>query len=107
MKLMSIYVAGFGCLRDADFDLNKEITVLTEDNGFGKSTLAAFIRVMLFGFEGEKSRNELEKERARFAPWGGAEIQHSLSRQGGIRPIDPFPRSRPQQERRGSPWRRP
>jgi uncharacterized protein YhaN len=71
MRLLSVYVAGFGKLRDADFDFNKEITALCEKNGFGKSTLAAFIRVMLFGFEGEKSRSELEKERARFAPWGG------------------------------------
>ena len=53
MRLLSVYVAGFGKLRDADFDFNKEITAICEKNGFGKSTLAAFIRVMLFGFEGE------------------------------------------------------
>ena len=48
------------------------INTFVQDNGWGKSTLAAFIRVMLYGFDGEAKRNDIENERRRYRPWSGA-----------------------------------
>lgn len=48
------------------------INTFVQDNGWGKSTLAAFIRVMLYGFDGETKRNDIENERKRYRPWSGA-----------------------------------
>ena len=45
---------------------SKATLLAITENGFGKSTLAAFIRVMLYGFSGESKRSELENERKRF-----------------------------------------
>jgi uncharacterized protein YhaN len=47
------------------------INTFVQDNGWGKSTLAAFIRVMLYGFDGETKRNDIENERKRYRPSGG------------------------------------
>ena len=48
------------------------INTFVQDNGWGKSTLATFIRVMLYGFDGEAKRNDIENERKRYRPWSGA-----------------------------------
>ena len=36
-----------------------------------KSTFAAFLKVMFYGFDGDNRRNEDGNERLRFRPWGG------------------------------------
>ena len=69
MKLISAHIEGFGKLSDVDFDFDDEITFFERENGWGKSTLAAFIKVMLYGFEGEGKRDDLTNERKRYSPW--------------------------------------
>ena len=71
MKLISCHIDGFGCLRDTDVDLRGGLNVFLRENGLGKSTFAAFIRVMFYGFEGEGRRDPADNERRRFLPWGG------------------------------------
>ena len=69
MKLISCYVSGFGKIHDERFDFNDGLNVFCEDNGFGKSTLASFIKVMLYGFEDENKKSLKDKEREKFRPW--------------------------------------
>ena len=45
------------------------LNTVCEENGFGKSTLAVFLRVMLYGFDREHVRNEIENERKHYLPW--------------------------------------
>ncbi|MGN0484256.1 MAG: ATP-binding protein [Lachnospiraceae bacterium] len=71
MYIESCHIENFGKLQDVHFDFSQQLNVIKEENGWGKSTLAAFLRVMFFGFANEGKRNELEKERKRFAPWQG------------------------------------
>ena len=52
MKLKTCHITGFGKINDRSFDFNNGLNVFCEENGFGKSTLASFIKVMLYGFEG-------------------------------------------------------
>ena len=69
MRLLGCRINGFGKWRDVAFDFTEGVNSFCEENGWGKSTLAGFIKVMLFGFQNERARDELENERRRYAPW--------------------------------------
>lgn len=71
MRLISCDIENFGKISNRHFDFSEGCNVICEENGWGKSTLAAFIRVMLFGFENANSRDEINNERRRFTPWQG------------------------------------
>ncbi len=70
MKLCACHIENFGKLCDFHLEFQEEYTALCCENGWGKSTLAAFIRVMFYGFEGEKKRKE-RNERNFYRPWQG------------------------------------
>lgn len=78
MKLDSLHVENFGALHNFSMTFESGINVLYEENGWGKSTLAAFIRVMLYGFDGDRRRSG-DSERARFRPWQGGTFGGTLS----------------------------
>ena len=69
MKLISCHVDNFGKLQDFNYKFNDMVSIIHQDNGWGKSTLATFVRVMFFGFLGENKRNIIENERKRYKPW--------------------------------------
>ncbi|MCR4705642.1 MAG: AAA family ATPase [Lachnospiraceae bacterium] len=69
MKLISCHIENFGKLQNFDYQFHDGKNVICADNGWGKSTLAAFIRVMLFGFDRDGKQSKLENERKRYAPW--------------------------------------
>ena len=66
MKLISCHIENFGKLSNQEFDFS-QITCINEKNGFGKTTLAVFIKSMLYGLE-YKRRKELY-DRTRYLPW--------------------------------------
>ncbi|MGM9942096.1 MAG: AAA family ATPase [Bulleidia sp.] len=69
MRLIHCHIENFGCLHDFDYDFNAGLNVIYHDNGWGKSTLASFIRVMFYGFENETKRAVGDRERAQKDPW--------------------------------------
>ena len=71
MKMIECNIMNFGTLSDFHYDFEQGINRIVRGNGFGKSTLAAFIRVMLYGFEGEGKRDLLSRERKFYEPWQG------------------------------------
>lgn len=71
MKLVSCHIENFGKLCNQDFQFSDGINIWKEENGWGKSTLAAFLKVMFFEFENERKRTTLEKEREKYRPWQG------------------------------------
>ena len=71
MKLIQCHIENFGKLHQQSFDFTNGKNVFCQDNGWGKSTLAAFVKVMFFGFANEKKRDDLENERKRYKPWQG------------------------------------
>ena len=60
MKLISCYIENFGGLSQFSQEFGPGLTVIREDNGFGKTTLAEFIRAMFYGFP-RKSPKQLSK----------------------------------------------
>lgn len=71
MKIIQCKIENFGKLNDVSFDFSEGANVICHENGWGKSTLAAFIRVMFFGFENANKQDALVNERKRFFPWQG------------------------------------
>ena len=71
MRLLRCHIENFGVLSGFDFTFAPGLNSICRDNGFGKSTLAAFIKAMLYGFPRTGSRNIVENERKRYDPWQG------------------------------------
>ena len=69
MKLISCTIENFGKLNNVTYDFSGECNTICEDNGWGKSTLASFIRVMFYGFKNESKKKLVDKERNRLMPW--------------------------------------
>lgn len=68
MKLISCYIDNFGGLQNFSLEFNSGITVINQPNGFGKTTLATFIRTMFYGFP-KNARTMGKNDRKKFLPW--------------------------------------
>ena len=79
MKILSCYIAGFGKFVNRSFDFAADLTVIKEDNGWGKTTLADFIRCMLYGQDAGRGKSVENNERAKYAPWNGGAYGGSLT----------------------------
>lgn len=71
MRLISCDVENFGCLSNFHMDFNEGCNIVHHENGWGKSTLAGFLRIMFYGFENSGKRDDYENERRRYVPWQG------------------------------------
>lgn len=78
MKLVSCHVENFGGLSDFDYIFAEGLTVIHQPNGFGKSTLAVFIKAMLYGLPRTGGRFVSNNERTKYAPWQGGRFGGSL-----------------------------
>ncbi|MDO4816450.1 MAG: AAA family ATPase [Bacillota bacterium] len=71
MRLTRCYIENFGTLHQFELKFGEGINVIKAPNGFGKTTLAAFIRAMLYGLP-RGNKNSLEKDlRRKYYPWQG------------------------------------
>ena len=78
MKLISIHIDNFGGLHDYDYEFEDGLNVVLHDNGWGKTTMAAFLKAMLYGFDSKRSKDITENERKRYLPWQGGKYSGSL-----------------------------
>ena len=77
LKLISCYIENFGGLSKYSIQFQPGITVIEEPNGFGKTTLAEFIRAMFYGFP--RASKTLEKNsRKKYLPWQGGKYGGNL-----------------------------
>ncbi len=78
MKLLRLHVENFGKLQNFDLELSDGLNVLYQKNGWGKSTLAVFIKAMLYGLPASTKRSLDENERKKYTPWQGGAFGGSL-----------------------------
>lgn len=71
MKLLHMHADDFGGLHQYDYDFEEGLNVVLHDNGWGKTTMAAFLKAMLYGFDTKRSKDITENERKRYRPWQG------------------------------------
>ena len=73
MKLLKCHIENFGKLSNYDYDFHDGLNTIKEDNGFGKTTFASFIKAMFYGLESKKNTKVLI-DRKRFEPWQGGKF---------------------------------
>ena len=69
MVIRELYIKNFGKFRERHFYLKDGVQVISGENEFGKSTLHAFIRAMLFGLERGRGRAAARDAFTRYEPW--------------------------------------
>lgn len=86
MKLLECYVSSFGNLKDFSYKFGDKLNTVKEENGWGKSTFASFIKAMFYGLDDSKRAIEYN-ERKRFTPWNSTEkFGGSLTFEWGNKP---------------------
>ena len=72
MRIVKIRIESFGKIKNQSLSFENGLNVICEDNGYGKSTIATFIKAMFYGLKDTKRSIE-ENERTRFTPWRSTE----------------------------------
>ncbi len=83
MKLLSCHIDNFGILQNYDHDFEDGLNIILHDNGWGKTTFAVFLKVMLYGITTKNSKNITENERKRYLPWQGGVYGGTLDFEAG------------------------
>lgn len=84
MKLLRCHIENFGVLSGFDYEFESGLTVICRENGFGKSTLAAFLKAMFYGLPRTGARTAANNERKRYEPWQGGKYGGFLEFSHGV-----------------------
>ena len=78
MIINACYITGFGGLKDVDFTFEDGLNQILEENGWGKTSFAVFIKAMFYGMEYSPRKKDLT-EREHYMPWDGGICGGSLT----------------------------
>jgi len=78
VRILACSIDNFGGLQQQNFTFNNNLTVVLEHNGYGKTTLATFIRCMFYGMP-RKSKSLQQNFRKKYQPWQGGNFGGSLT----------------------------
>ena len=73
MKLFKCHIENFGKLSNFDYDFQDGLNIIKEENGFGKTTFASFIKAMFYGLENKRTSKVLI-DRKKYEPWQGGKF---------------------------------
>ncbi len=73
MYIKSCYIENFGKLHEFNIEFEKGLNVIKEDNGWGKTTLMAFIKAMLYGMIYRPNAKDFY-DRKKYEPWSGGKF---------------------------------
>ena len=79
MKLISCHIDAFGKLNNVDVKFNENINSICEENGYGKTTLAMFIKAMFFGLGASSRKNQKLTDRTKYQPLSQGNYGGSLT----------------------------
>lgn len=72
MILKKLHIENFGKLSDYDLDFTAGINSLCEKNGYGKSTITAFLKAMFYGLASYATNTKNFIDRMHYYPFDGA-----------------------------------
>lgn len=78
MKLIGCHIENYGKIKDTDYTFADGITQFCEENGYGKTTLASFLKAMFYGLPAANGRTKQFNDRAHFYPFDGGKFGGSL-----------------------------
>ena len=81
MRILACNIVNFGKHHNVKFSLNDGFNIMNAENGWGKSTFAAFIRVMFYGMAQKKRSDKYDKTdyRKNYFPWQGGKFGGSIT----------------------------
>ncbi len=79
MKLLRAEIENFGKFHGERFDFSCGLNTLCHENGWGKTTLAVFLKAMLYGLPATTVKKLDQNERKKYAPWQGGSFGGSLT----------------------------
>lgn len=77
MKLLKCHIENFGKLSNYDYIFGDGLNTIKEENGFGKTTFASFIKAMFYGMEAKRNTKVLI-DRKKYMPWQGGAFGGSI-----------------------------
>ena len=83
MRLLSCYIENFGNIKQREYDFGAGITACCENNGYGKTTLASFLKAMFYGMKPTTARDKEVGERKRFYPFEGGKFGGNVTFEHG------------------------
>lgn len=79
MRIKNLNIASFGKLEDVSIGLDDRITVISGKNEAGKSSIATFIKYMLYGFDSTKKQEVADNQKKKYMPWSGYECSGEMT----------------------------
>lgn len=79
MRIEKLEIEGFGKLIDRTVALGEGLNVCYAPNETGKSTLAAFLKYLLYGFRSRGGKRGALTARQKYAPWTGGEPRGAMT----------------------------
>lgn len=71
MKIINLHIENFGTLHDFSLNLTDGLVNVCRENGFGKTTLASFIKAMFYGMVKKGNNKAYSVDRSKYKPWQG------------------------------------
>lgn len=78
MKLLSIHIENYGKLKNVNLQFNDNLTEIFKENGYGKTTIASFIKAMFYGLPSYKINSVGFDDRQHFYPYDNAKFGGNL-----------------------------
>ena len=79
MKLISYHIENYGKIHNADGKFDGGMTEFCEKNGYGKTTMASFIRAMFYGLPTYTTKTKAFDDRQHFYPFEGGKFGGNLT----------------------------
>ncbi len=78
MKLLSYHIENYGKIHGQDGNFAEGLTCFCERNGYGKSTMASFLKAMFYGLSSYTAATKTFPERKRYYPFSGGKFGGSI-----------------------------
>jgi len=80
MNIKKLYISAFGKLENKTVELSDGLNVVYAPNESGKTTVASFIKYLLYGFPKERQTEKNPvTERVKYTPWSGSTPSGSMT----------------------------
>lgn len=92
MRLLSCHIENYGKMQNVDGQFGAGLTEFCENNGYGKTTMASFIRAMFYGLPTYTVKTKAFDDRQHFYPFNGGKFGGNLTfeMQGKVYKIERF-----------------
>lgn len=78
MIIKNLYIKSFGKISNKNIEFKKGFNIVYGNNETGKSTMQAFIKVMLYGMNNKRGKEKRSNERIRYLPLVGGKAEGEI-----------------------------